>query len=144
MSAAAASSSEADLAADAIRSGSIGFSMMIARRLLSPDKPPFLDILLQAFAASLVSVCVGWAAADYIGSKSLLFAVLGVSGAFAPELVAFALRYFNAKAAAKVSEAEAELAAKVNPQPHGNRTPSPSQGKAGNRRNRSSRRGRRG
>ena len=143
MSAAAASSSEADLAADAIRSGSIGFSMMVARRLLSPDKPPFLDILLQALAAALVSVCVGWAAADHIGSKSLLFAVIGVSGAFAPELVAFALRYFNAKAAAKVAEAEAELAAKVNHQPHGNRTPSP-QGKAGNRRNRSSRRGRRG
>lgn len=143
MSAAAASSTEADLAADAIRSGSIGFSMMVARRLLSPDKPPFLDILLQAFAAALVSVCVGWAAADHIGSKSLLFAVIGVSGAFAPELVAFALRYFNAKAAAKVAEAEAEVAAKASPQPHGNRTPSP-QGKVGNRRNRSSRRGRRG
>jgi hypothetical protein len=143
MSAAAASSTEADLTADAIRSGSIGFSMMVARRLLSPDKPPFLDILLQAFAAALVSVCVGWAAADHIGSKSLLFAVIGVSGAFAPELVAFGLRYFNAKAAAKVAEAEAEAAAKVaeaQPKFHDKRTPSPSKGPS-RRRNRGRGRG---
>lgn len=118
MSAAAANSTDADLVADAVRSGTIGFSMLVARRLLSPDKPRFLDLLLQAFAAGIVAVVVGWAAKDYVQSKNLLNAILGISGAFAPELVGFAMRWLNARAEAKVREEEAKVAAQPPAVPH--------------------------
>lgn len=97
-----------DLLADAARSGTIGFSMMIARRLLSPDKPPFLDVLLQAVAAAGVSVLVGWGASEYIQSQKLLYAVVGVAGFAAPEVAAFAIRYIKAQGEAKLKEVEAK------------------------------------
>lgn len=102
----AAQPPDPDIWADAARSGSIGFSMMIARRLLSPDKPPFLDVLLQAVAAAGVSVLVGWGASEYIQSQKLLYAVVGVAGFAAPEIAAFAIRYLKAKGEAKLKEVE--------------------------------------
>lgn len=102
----AAQPPDPDLLSDAARSGTIGFSMMIARRLLSPDKPPFLDVLLQAIAAAGVSVLVGWGASEYIQSQKLLYAVVGVAGFAAPEVAAFAIRYLKAQGEAKLKEVE--------------------------------------
>lgn len=105
----AAQPPDPDLWADAARSGSIGFSMMIARRLLSPDKPPFLDVLLQAIAAAGVSVLVGWGASEHIQSQKLLYAVVGVAGFAAPEIAAFAIRYLKAQGEAKLKKIEGKI-----------------------------------
>lgn len=97
-----------DLWADAARSAPIGFSMMIARRLLSPDKPPLLDVFLQALAASGVSVLVGWGISDYISSEKLRYAVVGVAGFAAPEVAAYAIRYVKAKGEAELKKVNAK------------------------------------
>lgn len=99
-----------DMWADAARSAPIGFSMMIARRLLSPDKPPLLDVFLQALAASGVSVLVGWGISDYIASEKLRYAVVGVAGFAAPEVASFAIRWIKARGEAEVTKAKKHLA----------------------------------
>lgn len=104
MSASPTNPNDADLLADAARSGTIGFSMMIARRLLSPDKPPFLDVFLQAIAAAGISVLVGWGASEYIQSTKLLYAVVGLAGFAAPEIASFAVRYLKAQGEKKLKE----------------------------------------
>ena len=86
-----------DLWADDAKSAPIGFAMMMSRRLLSPNKPPLLEILIQAIAASGVSVLVGWGIDEHIQSVKLKYALVGLAGAFAPEVIAFAYKYLQAR-----------------------------------------------
>lgn len=98
--------------ADAAKSAPIGFSMMLSRRLLSPDKPPLLEILLQAIAASGVSVLVGWGIDEQIQSVKLKYAVVGLAGCFAPEVIAFAYKYLQAKFNSELKKVDPNAARK--------------------------------
>jgi hypothetical protein len=98
-----------DLWADAAKAAPLGAAAFLARGLLSQDKMSWGCLLRSGTAAAVVSVIVGLGIRDHIASESLRFAIVGLAGFSAPELVDAAIRWTKAKAEAKVREAEAQL-----------------------------------
>lgn len=98
-----------DLWADAAKAAPLGAAAFLARGLLSQEKMSWGCLIRSGTAAAVVSVIVGLGIRDHIASESLRFAIVGLAGFSAPELVDAAIRWTKAKAEAKVREAEAQL-----------------------------------
>lgn len=109
MSAAPVQPPEPDIWADVLKAAPLGAAAFLARGLLSQERLSWGALTRSAAAAAVVSVIVGLGIRDHIASESLRFAIVGLSGFSAPELVDAAIRWTKAKAEAKVAEAESEL-----------------------------------
>jgi hypothetical protein len=100
------SSSDGDygtLAKDSLISSVLGSAAMIARLLLSPEPVGLVWIIRRALAACITAVFVGLVAQDYIHSKGALYAAIGISGASAPEIMDFIIKYIRARGNKEVS-----------------------------------------
>lgn len=89
---------------DVGRFAPLGAAAMVARTLLAEQRPSIGWLIRWSVSASVTSVLVGFASQDYIHSEGLRYAATGISGAFAPELLDYALRYLKAKGDAKMRE----------------------------------------
>ena len=98
---------------EAVKAGVISMSMggsaMIARQLLSTDKPTWGYLLRSTFAACITAFFTNYACKDYVQSESLRVCCCGVAGFASPEILNYLLAYIKAKGQAKVDEAQSAL-----------------------------------
>lgn len=91
------------MAKDSLISSVLGSAAMGARLLLSPEPVGLAWIIRRTLAACITAVFVGLIAQDYIHSKGALYASIGVSGAAAPEIMDFIIKYVRARGNKEVS-----------------------------------------
>jgi hypothetical protein len=91
------------MAKDSLISSVLGSAAMGARLLLSPEPVGLAWIVRRTLAACITAVFVGLVAQDYIHSKGALYASIGVSGAAAPEIMDFIIKYVRARGEREVS-----------------------------------------
>ena len=88
---------------DGFASSILGSAAMAARILVSTDRMSVGWIIRWASAAIITSAFVGIVAQDYIQNKGALYGAIGISGAAAPELIDFIIKYVKARGAREVS-----------------------------------------
>ena len=92
-----------------IISGMLGGAAMVARQLLSTDKPSLGGLIRSGVAAMVTAYFVNYAAKDYVQSENLRVCICGISGYASPEILNYGLQFIKAKMQAKVNEAQAGL-----------------------------------
>lgn len=80
------------IAKDGVISGALGSAAAVARAILSPTPVKLIWVIRSSIAAAIVAMLVGLAVIDYIASMSLRFAVAGLAGLAAPQVMDFALK----------------------------------------------------
>lgn len=113
MSAAPTSGLEGITSDEAIKQGVIsamlGGAAMIARQLLSTDRPSWGYLIRSGAAAMVTAYFVNFAARDYVQSENLRVCICGISGFASPEILNYGLQFLEAKMKGKVAEAQAGL-----------------------------------
>lgn len=92
------------MAKDGFASSILGSAAMAARILVSTERMTIGWMIRWATAAIITSAFVGIIAQDYIQNKGALYGAIGISGAAAPELIDFIIKYVKARGAKEVSD----------------------------------------
>lgn len=82
-----------NILADASTYGGLGALAILARWLVSPNKPNWVKLLCGMGAASITAVFVGFAADATIESTKLRWAIVGGISYATPEVLAYVLAY---------------------------------------------------
>ena len=90
-------------------SAMLGGAAMIARQLLSTDRPSWGYMLRSGAAAMVTAYFVNFAARDYVQSENLRVCICGIAGFASPEILNYGLQFLEAKMKGKVNEAKAGL-----------------------------------
>lgn len=113
MSAAPSTGFEGITSDEAVKQGVIsamlGGAAMVARQLLSTDRPSWGYLVRSGVAAMLTAYFVNFAARDYVQSENLRVCICGIAGFASPEILNYGLQFLKAKMQAKVDEAKAGL-----------------------------------
>ena len=117
---AAAPSFETVTSEEALKQGvisaALGGSAMVARQLLSTDRPSWGYLLRSGVAAMVTAYFVNFAARDYVQSENLRVCICGIAGFASPEILNYGLQFLEAKMKGKVQEAQKGLS-KASKQP---------------------------
>lgn len=89
--------------------GSLGASAMIARQLLSTDRPSWGTIVRSCLAASITAYFVNFASREHVTSESLRVCCCGIAGFASPEILNYLLAYIKAKGQTQVAKAQSDL-----------------------------------
>lgn len=81
----------------------LGASGLIARQLLSNDKPSWGYLIRSCLAAMITAYFVNEGAKSYITSESLRVCTCGIAGFASPEILNYGLKFIEAKLKAKVA-----------------------------------------
>ena len=110
---AAAPTFETVTSGDALKQGvisaALGGSAMVARQLLSTDKPSWGYLVRSGVAACVTAYFVNFASKDYVQSENLRVCICGIAGFASPEILSYGLAFLKAKMQGKVEEAQREL-----------------------------------
>jgi hypothetical protein len=110
---AAAPSFETVTSDDALKQGvisaALGGSAMVARQLLSTDKPSWGYLVRSGVAACVTAYFVNFASKDYVQSENLRVCICGIAGFASPEILSYGLAFLKAKMQGKVEEAQRGL-----------------------------------
>lgn len=105
---------------DALKQGvisaALGGSAMVARQLLSTDKPSWGYLVRSGVAACVTAYFVNFASKDYVQSENLRVCICGIAGFASPEILTYGLAFLKAKMQGKVEEAQRGLS-KASKQP---------------------------
>jgi len=105
---------------DALKQGvisaALGGSAMVARQLLSTDKPSWGYLVRSGVAACVTAYFVNFASKDYVQSENLRVCICGIAGFASPEILSYGLAFLKAKMQGKVEEAQRGLS-KASKQP---------------------------
>lgn len=98
---------------DALKQGvisaALGGSAMVARQLLSTDRPSWGYLVRSGVAAMVTAYFVNFASKDYVQSENLRVCICGVAGFASPEILTYGLAFLKAKMQGKVQEAQKGL-----------------------------------
>jgi len=98
---------------DALKQGvisaALGGSAMVARQLLSTDKPSWGYLVRSGVAACVTAYFVNFASKDYVQSENLRVCICGIAGYASPEILSYGLAFLKAKMQGKVEEAQRGL-----------------------------------
>ena len=81
----------------------LGASGLVARQLLSNDKPSWGYLIRSCAAAMITAYFVNEGAKEYITSESLRVCTCGVAGFASPEILSYGIKFIEAKLKAKVA-----------------------------------------
>jgi hypothetical protein len=90
-------------------SAALGGSAMVARQLLSTDRPSWGYLVRSGVAACVTAYFVNFAARDYVQSENLRVCICGIAGFASPEILNYGLKFLEAKMKSKVQEAQRGL-----------------------------------
>jgi len=90
-------------------SAALGGSAMVARQLLSTDRPSWGYLVRSGVAAMVTAYFVNFAARDYVQSENLRVCICGIAGFASPEILNYGLKFLEAKMKGKVQEAQRGL-----------------------------------
>lgn len=82
---------------------------MVARQLLSTDKPSWGYLVRSGVAACVTAYFVNFASKDYVQSENLRVCICGIAGFASPEILSYGLAFLKAKMQGKVEEAQRGL-----------------------------------
>lgn len=98
---------------DALKQGvisaALGGSAMVARQLLSTDRPSWGYLVRSGVAAMVTAYFVNFASKDYVQSENLRVCICGIAGFASPEILTYGLAFLKAKMQGKVQEAQKGL-----------------------------------
>jgi len=110
---AAAPTFETVTADEAMKQGiiaaALGGSAMVARQLLSTDRPSLGYLVRSGVAAMVTAYFVNFAAKDYVQSENLRVCICGIAGFASPEILNYGLKFLEAKMKGQVQEAQGKL-----------------------------------
>jgi len=92
-----------------IIAAALGGSAMVARQLLSTDRPSLGYLVRSGVAAMVTAYFVNFAAKDYVQSENLRVCICGIAGFASPEILNYGLKFLEAKMKGQVKEAQGKL-----------------------------------
>lgn len=90
-------------------SAALGGSAMVARQLLSTDRPTWGYLVRSGIAAMVTAYFVNFACKDYVQSENLRVCIVGIAGFASPEILNYGLAFLKAKMQGKVEETQRGL-----------------------------------